>query len=610
MRADRLRGAAALSVACAVLLTGCASMPSSGDVRPVKAPQRSDAESQVRVFGVPPQPGEQPPQIVRGFLEATTSDEADYATAREYLTEEQAAAWNPFAGTTVVSGGPDVPPGGVLPDAEGSGYTVEVTGTRVAEVDGKHSYAPDEGPYLAGFHLSKVDGQWRIDQLPDGLVLGEADFQRIYRSVNTYYFAGLGQEARALPSGRNVLVADPVYLRRRIDPVADTVRALLSGPTNWLHPVVTSAFPTGVRLAPRQRLALDDSGALDVRLTTGDEGQPLRVDRTQCVRMAAQLLHTVDDQSSTRVGRVSLADARGTELCGLGREEARGYAPGMLNGQSPMQYYLDGERRLLSLGEEQESGLPVDGPFGTRSLPMQHVAVSRDESWGAGVSLDGLRLYVEPLHEGEGFRDPVVTSGGAREQDRLTAPSWDGLGDLWVADRDPRDPRLLRLPGGRGDAQPVEVRGLGEGRVEALRVAADGIRIALLVREDDRTMLWLGRVERENDAAGEPGATVTGLRPVAPQLENVVAVSWAGDSRLVVVGKESGGVQQVRVMSTDGSPGVPAKLPGVNEIESIAASEDEEKPLLADSAEGIVRLPRDGDWHEVTDSGSAPVYPG
>ncbi|MBW1603257.1 hypothetical protein JJV70_14335 [Streptomyces sp. JJ66] len=616
MRADRSR-VGALLTASLMLLTGCAAMPSSGDVQPIEGQRRTEADAHVRVFGVPPEPGEHPLQIVRGFLEATTSDESEYETARKYLTESTAKEWDPFAGTTVVSGGPEVPAGGALPGNGGEGYTVEVTGKQIALVDGKNAYAPRDDGFLATFRLVKQSGQWRIDQLPDGLVLGEADFERIYRSVNTYYFAALGPEAGDVRGGRNVLVSDPVYLRRHVDPVTETVRALLQGPTDWLRPVVTSAFPTGVHLASRQQLALDDSGGLDVELAGVEEKKPLRVEHTQCARMASQLLHTVDHQSSTRVKHVTLRDAGGSELCGLGREAAQEYAPGLLGGlpasaaAASSSYYLDQDRRLVELSEDEKTGAPVAGPFGTGRLPMRHIAVSRDEKTTAGVSLDGGKLYVAPLEKGTSFGQPSVSSAGKSENgERLTGPSWDGLGDLWVADQNPDEPRLLRLRAGTGTPQEVRVRGLGDGRVQALKVAADGVRIALLVRAGDRTTLQLGRVERERAADGEPSATVTGLRDIAPQLENVVAVSWAGGSRLVVVGKEFGGVQQVRVMSTDGSPGTPAKLPGVNEIESIAATEDETKPLLADSAEGIVRLPPDGDWLQVAEEGHAPVYPG
>ena len=81
-------------------------------------------------------------------------------------------------------------------------------------------------------------------------------------------------------------------------------------------------------------------------------------------------------------------------------------------------------------------------------------------------------------------------------------------------------------------------------------MSADGVRVALLLAKDGRTTLQIGRVERHGSAA-EPVVSVVELQSAAPQLETVTAVSWAGPSRLVVVGKEQGGVQQVRYMQTD-----------------------------------------------------------
>lgn len=95
-----------------------------------------------------------------------------------------------------------------------------------------------------------------------------------------------------------------------------------------------------------------------------------------------------------------------------------------------------------------------------------------------------------------------------------------------------------------------------------------------------------------------------------PQFEAVTAMSWAGDSRLVVVGRESGGVQQIRYVQVDGSTpagSAPASLTGVKQI---TASEDERLPLVAYSEDGIVRLSSGAQWQKVIKKGTAPVYPG
>ncbi|WP_423835414.1 LpqB family beta-propeller domain-containing protein [Streptomyces tubbatahanensis] len=593
---------------CAVLLAGCASMPDDGSVDQVDSSRRAEADSQVRVYSVSPQKGETPTQIVRGFLEATTSDEATFPTAREYLTPRMARDWDPFASTTVLSDGPSARKAPRSRAIAENGYSVEISGTRMAEVDSKHAYSPSKGDYSEVFHLTKVDKQWRIDQMPDGLLLGESDFQRIYRPVNTYYYAQLGPDGDSITDGQNVLVADPVYLRRRINPVTETVSALLQGPSGWLDPVVTSSFPSGTRLAPDQHLSLNDSGVLRVRMNA----RGASAGQARCGRMAAQVLYAVQDQASAKVSKVELAGPTDRELCTRTREQVAPYQPGRLNGSAKKAYFIDEDHRVAAF-QSKESPRPVPGPLGSGHVEMGAVAVNRIESEAAAVSRGRRALYVASLDGSAStvLGDPVLTSKAAHEKDRLTAPSWDGLGDLWVADRDPDNRRLLRLRGGKDEPDEVRVPDLADDeRIESLRIASDGVRIALRVREQDgHTSLHLGRVVREGTAA-EPKLTVEQLRPVAPHLEDVSAASWAGGSRLVVVGRESGSVQQVQYMETDGSISDQPALPGINDVTGVAASEDESKPLLADSEDGIVRLPPDATWKMLTETGSAPAYPG
>ncbi|MBN3930245.1 GerMN domain-containing protein [Streptomyces verrucosisporus] len=607
------RGYAAALGALVLLISGCASMPSEGEVRKVDPLSRAETDSQARVFGVSPRKGADPWQIVRGFLEATTSDEPEFATAREYLTGRAARGWDPFARTTVLDGAPTVSASGRSSTGEEDGTVVEVTGPTVALVDSEHAHQPSDGTYREVFHLVRVGGEWRIDRLPDGLVVAEADFERNYESVNTYQYADLGPDTGAVTRGEDVLVADPIYVRERIDPLTEAVEALLDGPTGWLAPVVGSAFPEGTRLADGTRLSPNDSGTLTVPLVVRDgkgRERPLRAGSARCDRMAAQVLHTVDGQVSARTSRVRLTRGEGgAELCSLTGDEAEAYAPGRLGGDGGGQYFVDDRDRLAVVLGDSDRTTPVGGPFGAGRTRMSAVSVSRDEKRGAGVSLDGRSLFVAPLAADTGLGDPVVASGAQRERDGLTAPSWDGLGDLWVADRDPDGPRLLWLRGGQEEAREVEVAGLGRGRIEALRVSSDGVRMALLVSEGDRTTLRLGRIERKESEGGEPMATVEGLRPIAPRMEEVLDASWAGDSRLVVVGRESKGVQQLRYTATDGSSAGPSTLPGLNGVTGVAASENGDKPLLADTGEGIARLDR-AEWELVTDKGSMPVYPG
>ncbi|MEU4844429.1 LpqB family beta-propeller domain-containing protein [Streptomyces gilvosporeus] len=605
--ARRARTAGLLGCA-AVLLAGCASMPDSGDVKAVDQSPRAEGDSQVRVYGVPPQDGAQPTNIVRSFLDATTSDEADFRTASQYLAKSARRTWQPFRVTNVLQERPKPEPQIQRNREDANGYTVTLSGSQVATVDGNHAYTPEERAYRRTIHLIKENGQWRIDRLPNGLVLGQSDFQRIYRSVNKYYFASYQSESSEPKASRNVLVADPVYLRQRIEPIAASVEALLNGPTDWLGQVTASEFPRGTRLASRD-LALDDSNALRVKLTE----QAVHTDAAQCKRMAAQLFFTVQDMTrASKISEVDLEDAKGNSLCSLTQEQAeRDFSPVRHAGHSAQEYFLDADHKVVSMSDDATEPAPVRGPFGTGKTALRSVAVSRDETTAAGVSSDGRLLYVAGLEDGVQRGGPLLTSAGSAKapDEGLTAPSWDGLGDLWIADRSAHSSRLLRLREGKGAPEEVAVPGLGKRRIKAIRVAADGIRIAMLVEDNGRTTLQLGRVERGGSSA-HPVLSVEELRPIAPQLEDVVAASWAGGSRLVVVGRESGGVQQMQFMETDGSASNAETLPGVNGVKAVAASEDETRPLIADATEGIVRLPPDANWKTVAKDGTAPVYPG
>ncbi|RPK82913.1 Lipoprotein LpqB precursor [Streptomyces sp. ADI98-10] len=600
-----------------VVLAGCGSMPVTGDVKAVDASQPGD--SQVQVYAVAPRDGAPPSEIVDGFLESMTSDDPAFATTRKYLSADARRTWQPSGGTTVLAQAP-IRSGPLLHDEDNRATrdretTYTLTGDKVAAVDAQSSYrplAPTDYSQTLHLVLEKVaEGkqEWRIDIVPDGLVLGQSDFKRLYRSVNKYYFA------TGRTNGRSTLVADPVYVRNRTDPVTrmDTatqaVRTLLAGPTNWLRPVVDSRFPTGTALRKGViALPADDQNVLKVPLNDKAD----RADRSACRMMAAQVLFTLRDLTSAWVERVELEGGKGV-LCALDADDAPEFSADHGSEGADSQYFINDKGQVERIpGATEGTGTPepVTGPLGVGAVPMGAVGVARDEQRAAAVSADGQNLYVSSLEtEGE-LAQPLVTSAAQKAADRLSPPSWDGRGDLWVADRDPAGSRLLRLAGGAGDPQEVRVPGLDGARIEELRMSADGVRIALLLTKDGHTTLKIGRVERRGSSVA-PEISVEDLRQAAPQLADVTAISWSGRSRLVVVGKEEGGVQQVRYVQADGSTSASGALPGVNQVQSVAAADDELLPLMAETVgDGIVKLSPGDNWQTVLKQGTSLVYPG
>ncbi|WP_327414301.1 LpqB family beta-propeller domain-containing protein [Streptomyces sp. NBC_01233] len=606
VRGRRLRTLRAYAFGTAgLLLAGCASMPDHGEIRPVQASQGVD--SQVRVFGVPPADKASAADIVDGFLEAMTSDDPQLETARKYLTEEAAKSWKPSSAVTVLSSGLDRV--SIRGEKDPDGPRWKVTGTKLATVDERSAYQPQTGGEKYEEYLQLVqdeDKQWRISQPPNGLVLSESDFQRIYMPVNKYYFAG------------GTLVADPVYVRQRtdpdsrMDPTTQTVQSLLAGPSRWLGPVVESSFPSGTELREGTK-SLSYDGQNTLRVPLNDKAD--NVAQPQCKKMATQLLYTVKDLTGSRLDQVEIlrSDDKSSSLCSVTELNAAAIAnrPRIPD----YQYFVDNEKRLVRMkldvtSEEPPRAEALPGPLTTLpAFKVGSAAVTYDERRAAVVSQDGHGLYVVPLVGGGPMPQPLPVGKGST----LTAPSWDAAGDLWVADGDAQHPGLWRVPGGAGTPEKVQVAGLDGGRIASLKASSDGVRIALLVEKNSRKNLYVGRIERP-DAKGDASAvSVRELRPAAPQMADVTTMSWAPHGRLLVVGRESGGVQQARYMLADGSM-VAASLPGAAGLSAVAAaaSEDESKPkpVVAYSEDGIVYLPPGAQWRTVAAGGQAPVYPG
>jgi hypothetical protein len=387
-----------VSVACgAVLLAGCASMPDSGDLRGVESTPRQDG--QVRVFALPPRENADPREIVDGFLEALTSDDPDFETAHKYLTKDASDGWNPKASLTVLADGPE-PVQGRSSGRDELLDSVEFSldGVKVASVDAQQAYAPADGQYDETLYLvrEKKSKQWRIGRVPPGVVMGKSDFLRNYTSVNRYYFASNSStEADAQP----VAVADPVYVRKKVDPLTQTVSLLLAGPSRWLDPVVRSSFPTRTTLKKGvDSLAPDDQNRLTVPLNVNAK----QVGEEKCEEMAAQLLFTLRDLTPTGVDDVELQGSNGTRLCALDESGAENAVVHEV-AKYEYQYFIDGKHRLVRLdsgSSDPEAFVPVPGALGEGEKPLRSAAVSRDERKAAGVSLDGGSLYVGSLVSG------------------------------------------------------------------------------------------------------------------------------------------------------------------------------------------------------------------
>lgn len=605
MRRDRRRVARLVALLLSLTaLAGCASMPDGGPVAGLSLDSSDQTQgSQVTVFALGPRAGAGPSAIVSGFLEALTSDDPGFAVARQYLTQDAVGQWDAGAGLTVL----DTFTSTLYPEDNNLSQSAQVTlsGTKVATVSPEGAYSPVDQPTRLAFSLTQTPhGQWRISGLPSGLVLTRLDFQRIYHPFNLYYLNPLDQDRG--------LIGDPVFLRDGEDNAASLAAALVRGPTNSLAGAVDTAFPDGTVLTSRN-LPIRD-GQIQVPLSDiAATASP-----TQRRAMAVQLTWTMSQLSGVTG---AAASARGTTIAFGSKTTMAGFDPAAGYGNTA--YFERNGRLYLFVAGEQGSGQPALAPGPLSAQP----ATSQLPGWGAfAVSLDSREPSVAAI-SGDGGRLGVSTMrDGARMQTWLTqpelsSPTWDALGDLWVLSR-PRPDVARQVWLLRAGQQPTLVT-LADPtvRIEAIRVARDGTRIAAVVdagasgtsgAHPATRELRVGRVQRS--PGGNAAPVIVNLTPIAPTLADVGAVRWYGPDKLAVLGQQPNGGLQPELFDVDGSHETPLGAPQGN-LSQLAAS-GPDQPLLASTDQNHGTIWQLGqtssgstNWTKVAEGGF-PVYPG
>jgi len=573
---DRRRRTAVVACTLAVaLLAGCSSLPTSGPVRPGRDLQADRADVGVRVIGQPPVRGASPQDIVRGFLQAGADFVNDHAVARLYLAREASQQWEPSTGTSVY----DRSEGAFTVEPTGDGQ-VALTAAQVASIDGEGHYArtPAATRLSRMFGMTRVDGEWRIASLDDGLVLTRSDVSETFRQLNLYFLA---------PS-RRVLVPDTVFLPAVPGLSTALVTRLLRGPSESLAEAATTAFPRGTSLAVSSvplrdgiaRVNLDDS--------------VLKADEAARAMISAQLVWTLKQLPEFQGLRLSV-EGDDLGVSGQGQVQSRdawnGYDPAGLPPGAVAYAVRDG--RLARVVEGRFTA--VAGPSGDGRRTISGPAVALDGGQVAGITEGGRALVTGRLAEDE-LR--VRLRGTA-----LTPPSWDPAGNVWAVDAPAG--RVWMIPDGTRDPVAVEVPELAAGRITGLRVARDGARVAVIAGVGGRARLYVGGIVRGR--SGGPAPRLVALTEVLPQLRAVRDISWSDATTLAVLGSQSGEPLAPLYTDTDGFEVEQVEpLPGLITL----AAAPPARPLLAGTESGQIAHYTAGRGWVVLGPGADPAYPG
>jgi hypothetical protein len=557
-------------VAAAALAGGCSFIPAGTGPEPASAPAPPPGAGPccgLLVSG--PQPDWTPEDVVKNFLLASAIRANDFHVARQYLTKSANRAWHPGTKVTILTTEPREKL--IQPHVPGPGTnpTVLVAGQEQAILNSNGQYIPAPGGKPTDqpteeFALQKVNGVYKIDQLiPPGhggvsreLLLTSDLFRLEYTPRNLYYY-GL-RKGNLLPY--------PVFVPiQGKDPPVTLIDGLIHGPSGWLEDAAQSAFPHGAHLVPPIQVFPGPSGG---RTAVVNIAVPGHVQAWQEKRMAAQLVATLTSPVYSpplfRAVKIKFNgrpwQQSGQPGSALGLSVSQNYIPHLP--ADAQAYYLaqGGVLRSLSPGSDR-SAVVTRGP-GAAQVSLTKIAVSPGGGRLAGLAGPANTVYTGALVTGAGHRQSVEQLKAQLHGTSFTSLSWDNSDDLWVVGTKGHGQGVRVLITGQGPGYPVQLPDNLGGPVTSLRVAPDGVRVAMIVGEGTSAHLVLAAAMR--DSTG--GFLLTKPAPLFPTLPPVSALTWYDEDHLLVI-TGSGEDSQYWEVPVDGyNPTSFIKLPGLTTI--------------------------------------------
>lgn len=566
------------------LLVGCATIPTQTEPQPLDI-----GGGQSSAAPVPqPQPGASPADIVQDWVRDGGDPGGKHADARAYLADSAKNSWNDSASLTVVADNPVIAePAPSPPGTPANERIVTLTATDVGQLGPDNAFQPQFTQLVMPITVQKqADGQWRIVQPPDGVVLTQSEFTSYYRAVPIYFF----------DPTLSALVPDLRYIANDAggDEAARVIDELLSGPSNAMANALRSAIPSNV--ATKTVPAEQPDGAIQVNMANLPE-EPVHT-KQLVIAQIVQSLHAIS------AGPV-LIQSEGTPLIPEQPEWVVSELPSYNATTTPNA----GQPGLLATHDRVYSlkdGSPVPGGAGDGSYDVITGAQSEDGSELALVCQgpNGAQLRVG----GYGKSDPVVQL----QAGSLTRPTWapgqpgaEASNEVWtVADGQSVD-RVLQTQQGSWVATNVDATALSTfGQITALRLSRDGTRVAAIAGGH----LLVGAVvpDQQNQVAIKQ---VVQLQ--AQNITGAVDVDWLDQTTLAVATSQPG--QPVFRVSVDG---LELDKYAANLTTPNAITAAEARPVLVADSAGIWMTSDTGDLWELMpiphDPGTPaiPFYPG
>lgn len=480
---------AALSVS-ALVLSGCSTLPSASDPQVL----RSFSPQPEVDPAVGPTPGQEADLLIREFYAAAAIPSSDYRAARSFLTPEAAESWNPEESRRIV----DVIELTSQNTSSGDQRAFTVRGSVIGSLASGGSYVPENSGYETTIRMEQVDGEWRITDLPDGVVFERTELRNHFQPLPVYFYRQTG----------SVLVTDRRWLfgsQNSLD--AQLITLLLEGPSSRLAPATTSVVP-------------DDAAFLGIEDGEYTFAGMQNMSPDDRLRFAAELVWTLSHAGIQEPYTVTADGAPLVEnLETMTTDDFAEYNPRVASNSVAPLYALHEGNIMQVSGNAAE---PVSGPLGE---------AGNIES--ADITANGVIAAVRRDNEESQFIfgdiDGELEEGLSAET--ISRPTFENAGQAaWSVVNGYEVLRIVRSPQtGEVTTTRVDTSELDSisGEISVIRLSNSGAQAAMIIGGE----VYIGVVERERSG----DFRLTNIYNPANELGGTaLSLDWQADGSLVV----------------------------------------------------------------------------
>jgi hypothetical protein len=486
-------------LALALLLSGCAGVPNSSEVFYGEEVSSDTSAQFVRVIARPPSAGMNPEEIVRGFLDAIADPSENFGIARQYLAIESSDNWNPLTGIEIYEPS--------MIEVTGSAPTLTVSAGKLGTISDLGRYqSSDPGDQVSkSFELKQdASGEWRITKLSDGILLSSGDVDRSFRSFPIYFF---NTELTSLITD-NVLV--PVS---NSGAATSLVRSLLDGPSSYLTPVATSAFPIGTTLTYGSVPITNGVAQVDL------SNEILGADEATRRALSAQLVWTLSVLPNVSAVQISVS-GQPLALSNIGALQT-------VQDWQSLTTLPNSEKVNLNVIRNEKIISFLNGAENLKFIapaPLVFAAPNPTDTQIAAVTADRKSLQVTNTPELE-FK--LVAQG-----DQISKPTWDRDGNIYFSEAGLGVREILS----NGKLRPVsvDVSTLGTNdQIKQVSVSSDGVRVAVVLSNGIQDVVAVGAIFKTDSET-----RIIGLHRIERSITSVRDIAWSSPTSVAVIGSD------------------------------------------------------------------------